>query len=259
MRLAALYNAFNGLELLEKSIEQIYDSVDEVIIAYQTISHKGNPKYDVLDVLRDLVPKKGITCIEYKPDLSINTKQNEIKKLQLRIDIAKEKGCSHFFSAAEDHFYLQHEFKRAKNFLKKYSFDVTFTRMFTYYKHPTWQLSPPEDYYMPFICKLYEDTQVINNTNYPVLVDPSIRLNRCNSFKIFDEEFIMLHHFSMVRKDIINKFTNAAASIRWNKEQVNRFINEYNNACVGDVISYFKGRKLIEVDNYFNLPNAIST
>ena len=110
---------------------------------------------------------------------------------------------------------------------------------------------------MPFIIKLHTNTQVESNVKTPILVDPSVKVNTCKNWKLFSEHEIMLHHYSMIRLDIKDKFKNAAASIRWNPEQVQRFISEYENFSIEDnkPIEYFQNRKCKVVRNYFNIAN----
>ncbi len=257
MRLAALYSCFNGLELLEKSIEQIFPYVDDIILCYQTVSNKGEEKSDVEKFIYEFVGKQQFNrlkfhILKYEPNLSGITKTNEVSKLQMRIDYARELGCTHFFSSAEDHLYRPSEFEKIKKEIDNGIYDVTFTAMYTYYKHPTWQLTPIEDYYMPFICKIYPDTRVEHNPNYPLRVDPSIQLNRCDNWCLFNQDQIMLHHYSMVRNDMLSKFRNAAASIRWQPGSVERFIDQYENYDIelNPGVGYFGGRKIKVVEDW---------
>jgi hypothetical protein len=71
----------------------------------------------------------------------------------------------------------------------------------------------------------------------------------------------MMHHYSMIRQDIEGKFRNAAASIRWKPEQVERFIREYNNYDLSnnEGISYFQGRRIEVVDDLFDLNHLPQT
>lgn len=257
MHLAALYNCFNGLEFLEKSIEQIYSHVDEIVLCYQAISNKGEKKAKVKPFIESFRDKPKLHILEFKPNLSNITKNNEVSKLQMRIDYAKKIGCTHFISSAEDHLYKPDEFKKAKDKVLNSIFDITFTAMYTYYKHPTWQLTPIEDYYMPFICKLYPHTKVQRNSKYPLRVDPSIQINTCDNWCLFNQEEIMLHHYSMVRKNIVDKFKNAAASIRWKPNSVERFMNQYNNYDIklNPGVGYFGGRKIVIVEDWAGIEN----
>jgi len=255
MKLAAMYSVFNGMELLMGSIEQIYDKVDLLIICYQNVSNQGNPASESMNQMLSLIttnPK--IHLIEYRPDLAIGTKENERRKYQLRLELAKGLECTHYFTSATDHYYMPGEFEVAKYRAKQLDVDVTLTMMYTYYKHPTWQLTPIEDYAMPFICKLYPETTVVTENHYPITVDPAVRISPANSFHTFPQDEIMMHHFSMVRNDIQDKFDNAAASVNW-KHKIQGFVDEYNEYTLESNVgvSYFKGRKIKEVPNYFGI------
>lgn len=254
MRLAALITVFNGLELLDKAIENILKQVDEIIIAYQDVSNKGNLSNDVFPAVRKYIGMAKFTVVKFEPVPGINTKDNERSKHNLLLEQAKKLHCTHFLFMATDHFYLPEEFAAAKQQVRH---DVTFTAMYTYYKNVTWQLTPIEEYYMPFICKLYPETQVTKcrSAFYPCRVDPALMINTCATYRILSPELIMLHHYSMIRNDIRNKFANAAASIRWKPEQVQGFIDEYENYNPEENkgITYFQGRKVKVVADYFGL------
>jgi hypothetical protein len=256
MKLAVCFTVFNGLELLVKSIEKIYPFADEIILCYQNISNKGNVCTNVDRVVRTITGiDSKIHMVRFDPYLKISTKENERNKHQLMIDYAKDLKCTHFLMMATDHFYMPEEFEKAKRVCLEHDHDVTFTGMFTYYKYPTWQVTPVENYFMPFICKLTQDTQIKYVHSYPCKVDPSVQVLPCKNWRIFDQSNIMLHHYSMIRTDIRNKFENAAASIRWKQGDVERFIEEYENydLRLNEGISYFGGRKVKIVENYFNM------
>jgi len=250
MRLAALYSVFNGTELLEKSIQQIYDDVDIIIICYQKISYKGSKiKQSDVDVIFTLSQMDKVFIDFYQTDLTLHTKENERRKHNQMIQVAKLHACTHFVFLDCDHYYITDQFRKVKKKAAKY--DITATAMYTYYKEPTWQLHPIENYFMPFICKIYPNTEIINQ-KYQFLTDPSFCINTRDKQYLFDIDEIMLHHYSMLRTDIENKFKNAAASVNW-MDKIPDFISEYQNAKVGSKISYFHGREIIEVPNYFNL------
>jgi hypothetical protein len=243
MKLAVCYTIF-GTELLSKSIRNIIHLVDEVIICYQEVSNTGNKK--PFDWTHEYNPKYHF--VKYETDLKLGTKENERRKHQLMINTATKLGCSHFILSATDHFYRKDEVIYAKK--KALSYDVTFTAMYTYFKHPTWQLNPKEDYFMPFICKL--PAKIINTTKYPLLVDPSVRVEH-KTWYLFNEDECMLHHFSMVRKDIRKKFENAASDRV--RKQIEHYTNEFEMYDIQENpgVSYFKGRKIKEVPNYFDI------
>lgn len=256
MKLAACYTLFNGLELLDNSINQIFDCVDEIILCYQKISNKGNVSNEIEAFIHERKGKNKLHILFFEPDLHLNTKENERNKHQTMIDFAKKLNCTHFFLSATDHFYKKNEFLGAKKDCESLDFDVTFTKMYTYYKKYTWQITPIENYLMPFICKLYPETSIVKLRSHPydkIVVDPSVKIFPCATWYVFEEEEIMMHHYSMVRIDIKNKFQNAAASIRWPNGLAEEFLFEWENYTINENsgVKYFQGRKIKEVPDYF--------
>jgi hypothetical protein len=241
MKLVLLYTYFNGFEQFEHSFSKMNELVDDVVFCYQRISNTGNTN-DVLDLELNQLDK-SIHWLEYVPNLSLNTKENERIKHALMIDYARKINATHFILSAVDHVYS----REAVELALSENVDVTFTRMFTYYKHDNWRVEPPEDYYMPFVHKLYNDTTIVSNVRYPVITDPSVRVNTIGTYKVYDIDECVMHHYSMVRKDIHNKFKNSASSGNWSPEKLQLFIHEYDNAKLGDSITYFKCRKLVQV------------
>lgn len=255
MKLGAIYTVFNGLELLEGSISQIISELDHVVIVYQTLSNRGNSDPGVERFVMSLMEKmkdRKIMAIPFYPDMKTGTKENERAKHNLGLDILKKLGCTHFMLSACDHYYFNEDFKRAK--IKAEAFDVTLTGMFTYYKKPEWQLTPREDYYMPFICRLYSNTRYVN-TQWPAYkVDPAVRVAPASLFFLFPENEILMHHYSMIRENIDSKFDNAAASSRWGeKGKVYREEFKHFSIETNEPVAYFGGRRVIEVPNYFGL------
>lgn len=250
MKLAYCITVFNGWELLRPAIDNITPLVDEVIICYQKLSNTGN--FEPLNYERSKMFTNDATIITWEPDLSKNTKQNERDKHQCMINRAKLVGCTHFIMGATDHFYEPEQFKKAVEKGKDY--DVTVSKMYTYYKDPTWQITPIENYYMPFIHKLYAKT-VVSPQHYPVLVDPSVQVNTHDQFYEFHQDDLMLHHYSMIRDNIGDKFNNAAASVNWSEDQKKAFKDEWENYDIQENkgVQYFRGNKIKVVPNYFNI------
>lgn len=249
MKLVALFTVYNGLELLPDSIAAITPHVYGVICAFQNVSNKG----EVNPYVGDYCESLGLHCIEFVPDLTVNTKANERAKHDMMLQYAKAQGYTHAILLATDHFYTGHQIEWAKADVIANDLDVTATAMHTYYKKPTWRVDPIEDYSMPFIIALRPDTRCERVPSFPWHVDPSVQVNTCQRSRHYTPEEVLLHHYSMIRVDIADKFRNAAASMRWKPEQVAAFISEFEGAKLGDSISYFKGRRLVEAPNHFNL------
>lgn len=250
MKIAGLITVYNGLELLPACVENLRNQVDEIVICWQDISNKGEFNPMVERFVRNL---KGVHLTYFEPTLPGNTKKNERDKHNLMLRKASELNCSHFVLLATDHFYTDSDFEYVKKAVQKNDYDVTFTDMFTYYKHPEWRLDPIEDYCMPFICKIYPHTVVKEVKNYPIKVDPSVQVNTFKNWFKFHIDDAVLHHYSKVRDDIEDKYRNAAASVNWNDDKVSSFLKEYKEAKLGDSISYYGGRELIKVNDIFNL------
>lgn len=254
MKLAALYTIYNGTELLKGSIEQIARYCDEIIICYQNHSNTGNVSRESDNWIKEnkeFLRKIGAKILYFYPDLNKNTKQNERDKHNCMLETARKQGCTHFFLSACDHYYDQTEFEKAKMYVSENNIDVSLTYMYTFYKQTNWRLEPIESYCMPFICKIHPDTTICQNPNYPILTDPSVQVAPAKNFHIFSQDEIMLYHFSMIRLNIDSKFDNAAASIRWTKEQIETFKSEYKTAKLGSKISYFQGREIVEMNHRF--------
>lgn len=257
MKLAACYTVFDGAELLNSSILTIYPQVDLVVICFQSISNKGQEiKADDWDYIESI---RGYKIIheQYVTDLKLTPKENERRKHNQMVGVARAYGATHFLMAACDHFYKPDEFAKAKEIAGEY--DSTFTAMYTYFKKPMWQLDPIENYFMPFICKLYPHTRIERVKPFPLLVDPSVQMNTIGKWYQFRPDEIMLHHYSMVRKDVHRKFLNAASP--WKPQQVEEFtkeVNEYNiNENPG--VKYFHGTKLKVVPDYFGINHIFET
>ncbi len=253
MKLAMCYTVYDGLELLEKSILNMIPVVDFTIICYQTVSNKGNIKNDIAFDLDKYVHNSDIYLVRYKTDLTLGPKENERRKHNLMLNKAREYGATHLIMSATDHFYNDRDVFNAKRLVEKNDFDVTFTSMFTYFKKPSWQITPVEEYFMPFICKITPQTKVERVRNYPLLVDPSVQLSPFKNWYLFTEKELMLHHYSVCRNDIREKYLNAASP--WEPHQIDDFCNDFDNydLDVNPGVKYFSGRKIKVVPDYFNL------
>lgn len=245
MRLAACYTVFNGVELLEHAINSVKDHVDEIIIAFQTVSNYGNECKDVLDFI-DRFP--NYNYFNYEPDLTVDAKTNEKRKHQQLIEFARSKNCTHFFLSATDHFYKEDEILYAKNLVETMGVKTTYSKMITYFKETTLRLEPLETYYMPFICS----TSVNIGSLAPVLVDPACAFKPFSPYYVFREDEVLMHHFSWVRKDIDSKLDNAAAKVNW-LDKISEFKERYNNFKLGDKFPYYPNHEIVETEDVFNL------
>lgn len=251
MKIVAVYNIFNGLEIFDKSIEYTRKYVDEIIFVYQTISYRGSTNPDVIPTIEKY---PDIKKYQFNPDMKLMPKDNELNKSNWMLDIARLNGADYMLFMDCDHIYQQ-GVKFTDAIEKATKYDISWTKMQTYYKYPTWQLDPPEDYYMPFLIKLYPHTQFIKNLPfYPVVVDPTLRINTFMNNYVFPFDDFHFHHYSMVRKDITEKFTNSPSRPLeyW---QGRGMVDEWYNYNIAENpgVKYFSGRKIKLAPNYFNI------
>jgi hypothetical protein len=206
VKLGAIYNVFDGEELLRKSIDQIYNHVDLIIIVWQDVSNFGESYSPLPRITKDGIQDlEKVIFYKYVPQLRTGFK-NEINKRQKGIDIAKQNNCTHFIGMDCDEFYDTNEFENAKNNFFNSGASGSACRMWTYFKDPTYRLDTPEGYHVPFIHELKTNTRTGHNT-YPFYVDPTRRINETNVIELP----IMMHHFSWVRDNIERKVNNSSA------------------------------------------------
>lgn len=249
MKIVAAYNIFNGLEIFHRSVQNTLPYVDEVIFIYQDISYRGNPNPAVIDHIRQY---PNIAAYQFHPDLKRPPKDNELVKQNMMIDLCREHKATHMILMDCDHIYQGEYFQAAIE--KSRTYDVTFTGMHTYFKFPTWQIEPPENYFMPFLIKLYPTTQFVKLHNYPVLVDPTLRVNTCGNYYVFGLNEFYFHHYSMVRNDIHEKFRNSP-SRPYEYWLQHGYIDEWENYDIelNPGIKYFSGRKVRIVPNFYDI------
>lgn len=239
MKLAAIYNIWDGDEILPYSIEQIRPHVDLIICVYQNISNFGEVYHPTISA--------NVGLFEYVPDISKGGVWNERKKRNYGLEIARAEGCTHFIMLDCDEVYDSEQFKHWRD--RAVQFDSSACRMITYYKSPDIRLSPLEDYYVPFISRISLDT-ILGERNYPVRVDPTRSVSTHRNMLIIDEP--IMHHFSWVRKDIGRKLRNSSASINW-KHRIDQMIFDFEQFENTSKMAGFEQYNWVKCANKFNI------
>jgi len=248
MRLIAVYNVFDGIELLEGSLRQIYSECFKVLIVYQVISNYGESDGCVEGFVRLLASRyRRIQLLKFEPDTTLSASQNEKNKRMRGIALARDLRASHFLLIDCDEYYSAREFRRAKQIIRNGGFDSSACRLYTYFKRPTYRLTPLEDYYVPFISSISLNL----SDDYPVYADPT-RLAKGTSFYEFKQSELMMHHFSWVRLDIEKKLRNSSAKVNWG-DKIPQMVENYKNFELTDPIIYYPGSTLVEVRNQFEI------
>jgi hypothetical protein len=254
MKLAAIYNVWDGVELLNGSLLTVAPWVDSLIIVYQEVSNYGDASYNPLpDIYKALdgVSVADLQVVKYSPALILPAFVNETRKRNLGIDLANLAGCTHFVHLDCDEFH--------PDFLaSKYAFmnagDVggSVLKLYTYFKFPNLRCDLPDGYFVPFIHRIvaYPGGNVVlaGSNNYPYYVDPTRGINCSGSVVLLD---YFMHHFSWVRSDINRKAKNSTAAPNIARGKI---LEDYNSPAVGPGF-YVRDwdRRLIDVGNPFNL------
>lgn len=251
MRLAAIYNIWDGTELLEASMRSIISDVDVFILMYQDVSNFGearSPFYQIktiCDKLSPEYPHARFLAAKFEPKGRTGTK-NETAKRNLGLDYARSSVycCDHFLFMDCDEMYM--DFEAAKQQYIRSGAEGSVCEMYTYFKKPTLRFENVDNYFVPFIHKLKPDT-VAGCKSYPFYADPTRRVN-CTDVELIHEK---MHHFSWIRNNIEMKVRNSSARVNIQKSQL---LNDYNNpeVCEGFYVRDYH-QKLIEVPNYFNI------
>lgn len=246
MKLAAIYNVWDGCELLEASMRSVANGIDLFIIVYQDRSNffeLYSPIHEITNILNIIHPWKESLICKYTPDFAIG-QLNEIQKRNLGLQIAIKNNCTHFLFLDVDECYENFEGAKQEYCASRKAGSVC--KLFTYFKLPTLRFETFDNYYVPFIHSLHSET-IAGNGKYPYYVDPTRKID-CSDVALISEP---MHHFSYVRKDIERKCRNSSARANIEKSQLLQ--DYYNPECgPGFFVTDFK-QKLIDVPNIFNI------
>lgn len=257
MKLGVSYNVFDGEELLKKSILQIRNQVDYISVVFQKTSNYGNSASDDLTSLISELYKENLidNAYQFEPQIHNGPHWNEIVKRNIGLHLSRENGCTHHMSMDTDEFYVTEEFINMKKIIEDGDYDSSACQMTTYYKLPIYRIDPKEDYYVSLIYKIRNNVNYNLGHPFPVLVDPTRRMD-AGKCKIFTREEIEMHHMSYVRNNISSKVNNSSAKVNFHTS-IPSFIEKFNNWKEGEkgIMLGLPPREvdLIKVENLFNI------
>jgi hypothetical protein len=250
MRLAAIYNIWDGVELLPGSISCVLPHVQEIIIVYQTESNYGE-RFDPLPELKESAPwlftSSKIRFVYFNPVVHHGGAMNEIAKRNMGLDAARKLECTHFLHMDCDEYYK--DFPKAIEWYERAGAPGSVCMLFTYFKAPTLRFLEPDGYFVPFIHELRPDSAA-GVPDYPYWADPTRRIGN-QKIALLP---VFMHHFSWVRKDIERKCRNSSA--RKNIEHGTMLDSYRSGECGAGFYVKDYCQKLTAVDDFFNL-NAI--
>lgn len=228
MKLGVSYNLFDGEELLEGSIKSIRESVDYISVVYQKKSNFGNDSnHNLTDILNGLINKKLIDYIVEYETQNVPPHENELNKRNLGLLLSKKNGCTHHMSIDSDEFYIKEQLNYLKEIINIGDYDASFCKMVSYYKSGEFVREPKEEYYVPVIYKINQNSKFIYAEKSVVEVDPTRRIKFENPI-IMERNDIEMHHFSMVRNSVRSKLINSTSRVLFN-QYIDKIVEVYNN------------------------------
>lgn len=255
MRLGVSYNTFDGEELLESSIKAIRNEVNYISVVYQTTSNFGQECDEGLVPLLERLKSEGLVdeLFEYYPKINKGGHFNEITKRNIGLSLSEGVGCTHHMSMDSDEFYTDKQFKYLKKTIIEGDYDSSVCKMKTYFKKPNYEVRPMNEYYVSLIYKIKQNKEFVMGHPFPVLVDPTRRMEPGNC-KIFTRDEIEMHHMSYVRKNIKSKLINSSSNSAFT--HIDDFMRMFDSYEVGDtffITSPPGNEKTVLVDNIFDI------
>lgn len=252
MRLCSIINAWaDTVELLPHCIENHLKFCDGVIVVWSTTSNHGSMDGRMLQFIVSRT-FKDVFFYQLEPVRKLKPLFNETRKRNYGLELAKQKGYTHFFLSDADEFYIPEHVERDKKLFDEPQVNGLVCRTFVYVGKPT--LYCHDHTKVPFIHKLRKDTTAGRFQHYPFAydgvrvahIDPSRRLNERNGIIMSGT---IMHHMSYIRADIDLKIQNSTAKLKTKEALIKRDIK---NAEVGYVSEMYH-RPLQRVENLFNI------
>lgn len=235
-KLALTINAFDSSELLHDLILEIRDQIDWVAAIYQKKSYWKNPM-DKKD-LEELHRLKDIglidELIEFKPNFTKYSREQECDKRNMGIELMKSRGFSHILNIDADEYYDKDQFRTAKEMINKNGWPITYCSYVNYYKDFEHYLVYPFRPFVPFIHSTY--FKYTYNTSAPGPTDPTRRID--NPFNLgtylFEDETIRMGHAAWIRRDIRKKLINWSAKNFFDEKLIDQAVKRWENWKEGE-------------------------
>lgn len=248
MRLVAIYNVWKDWDLLEYSLKNIRPLVDGVIIVGSEYSNFG--EYSA-------IPEAFINQDLYirEPQFKGNAAASETDKRNFGLDIARERGYTHFLTMDADEFYPPDQFNEAKQrFHVEPNLQGLVCQCETLFARPTLSIGLDVTL-VPFIHKLTPTIRHEFNRNYPFAwIDGQIRIDPTRSLNInsgVERIEMAMVHASWIRKDYQGKINNSTAKANLERSTITE---DLVSAKDGYFCKFYQ-KRLYTVENRFGIPD----
>jgi hypothetical protein len=215
-KIAAVYNVWDGLELLPYSLRQMVPFADVVILVTQTIGNNGVHDEEPRIFCENLKKEFPNIVVEvFNPsDKSQNISENRVsKQIQKRnrgIEIAESMGCNLVIFVDTDEITATNDLIKAYNLYTRSNKDTAIMLLKTYIRKPTYAVQGyDKTVKIAFFQKIGNGQRIEGwGSNDPVkgeTVDMERTLNTGGSYMTIDPNVCIVHHYSHVRKDYEKK------------------------------------------------------
>ena len=225
MKLSAGYVVFDGLETLEKSIRSIRQSVDFVLVSYQTVSWGNTNCSPNLVPTLEKLKKEGLIdeimeFTKFRPS-SLTTAEDvlrakvyECNKRQSLLERSLELGATHYLSMDADEFYVKDEFDEAKKQIIDNNLHATAVKYINYVT-PTLHQGYSK-FKVPFIYTIGSTSRHHSVQFMFSDIDPTrgIADDSYERSRVFDPGTITMHHMEMIREDLVGKYQASSRFFR---------------------------------------------
>jgi len=262
------YNAFDGVELLEDSINSMKEFVSYISVILQTESYWGDKlSQEEIDIVESLKDRGIIDELVYYEDNNPSKVHKQTNKRNLGRKLAKENGCTHYMSMDCDEFYTKEDLQRMVDYHEKNTSHVSYMPIWDYYKDSKYLIIPHYYYTKPgmMVSGIFPiDNELVFGFPLNYLVDPTRKPNISDKskIKIWHIDEMKLHHMCYVRADIYKKVYNACAKQGYgNKIEHFKYLTECYNTyeinkravgAVGRVYEVIEIEPVINLDIYYN-------
>lgn len=255
MKLVSIISAWaDTLSLLPKCIENHLQFCDGVIVCWSSTSNHGIKDDRMLEfVATQQFERAQFQQIEPLLHRAGSCLQNETRKRNAGIQLARQNGFTHYIIADADEFYRPEDVGKDKAIFSHDSVRGVVCKIRVFIGKPTlWCVD--QNTVIPFIHKLDKETYVGKFNEYPYAykatghaqIDPSRRPNEIKGIVMSDTE---CYHMSYVRENIDLKIRNSTANLV-RMEQVIK--QDIRLASVG-YRSLIYHQHLKECENHFGL------
>ena len=228
-KLALTINFFDGSEHLQYILKELRDEIDLIICVWQKKSYCGNEIS--IDDYNEMIRLKSEGLIdellEFIPDLDKPHREQEAKKRNMGIQFARTQSCTHILNIDTDEYYSKDSFIKAKKYIEEKRIPITYCQYINYYKSFDYYLIYPFKTYVPFIHSTFFEYTF--NCECQVPTDPTRRIK--NYYKIgeevLDNDLIIMHHASWIRKNIESKLNNWSAKKIFDSKLIKKAIKRF--------------------------------